>query len=706
MSAKAALGAAMGRLEAALAGERERWALWLPVCLGLGVALYFALAVEPPLWLGAAGVAAAAVLGVAGRRRPVLLVAALGLGVVGVGFAVVQWRAVAVAAPMLEKRLGPTSVSGRVVRVETFPGSVRVTLERPRIGGLDPDRTPRKVRLRLRGRQPALNPGDWIRLRGVIAPPPAPAAPGAFDFQRQSFFRGLGGVGFAYGAATVLARGGEEGLDALWLGLARVRQHITQRVLSGLEGPAGAVAAALMTGERSAIPPAVMAAVRDSGLAHLLAISGLHIGLVAGILFFGLRGALALVPPLALRYPIKKWAAAAAIPGAFAYALVAGATVPSQRAFLMIGLVLLAVLLDRRGLSMRTVAWAAVIILLLHPESLLGASFQLSFAAVTALIAGYEVVRGRRRLGGNGPPVIWRRILFYVGGVALTTLIAGAVTAPFAAYHFNRLAAYGLAANLIAVPVTALWIMPWAVAAFLLLPLGLERVALMPLGWGVEIMIRTAETVAAWPGAVTIVPAMPMWGLACVVFGGLWLCLWRRPWRLWGAVGVAVGLASVLLVRPPDVLVDGAGKLLAVRAAAGELWLSSLRTARFSRETWLRRVGQETAAVWPREGSDAGLALTCDGLGCIYRAKGQVVALVRRPDALLEDCAMADVIVAVVPVRRRCPSPHTVIDRFDLWRKGGHALWLEEGGARVETVNGNRGNRPWVVRPKPWKSTP
>ena len=154
MSAKAALGAAMGRLEAALAGERERWALWLPVCLGLGVALYFALAVEPPLWLGAAGVAAAAVLGVAGRRRPVLLVAALGLGVVGVGFAVVQWRAVAVAAPMLEKRLGPTSVSGRVVRVETFPGSVRVTLERPRIGGLAEDRTPEKVRLRLRGRQP------------------------------------------------------------------------------------------------------------------------------------------------------------------------------------------------------------------------------------------------------------------------------------------------------------------------------------------------------------------------------------------------------------------------------------------------------------------------------------------------------------------------------------------------------------------------
>ena len=218
MSAKAVLAAAMGRLEMVLAGERERWALWLPVCLGLGVALYFALAVEPPLWLGAAGVAVAAVLGVAGRRRPLLLVAALGLGMIGVGFAVVQWRAAAVAAPMLKKRLGPTSVTGRVVRVETFPESVRVTLERPRIGGLAADRTPEKVCLRLRGRQPALNPGDWIRLRGVIAPPPPPAAPGAFDFQRQSFFRGLGGVGFAYGAATVLAPVGDEGLDALWLG--------------------------------------------------------------------------------------------------------------------------------------------------------------------------------------------------------------------------------------------------------------------------------------------------------------------------------------------------------------------------------------------------------------------------------------------------------------------------------------------------------
>ena len=229
-----------------------------------------------------------------------------------------------------------------------------------------------------------------------------------------------------------------------------------------------------------------MATLRDSGLAHRLALSGLRMGLVGGILFGGLRGGLALVPPLALRFPIKKWAAAAAILGAFAYGMVAGATVPTQRAFLMIGLVLAAVLFDRRGISMRTVAWAAVIVLLFRPESLLGPSFQLSFAAVVALIAVYEAVRDRRRLDG---PLGWRRrIVLYIAGVALTTLVAGMATAPFAVYHFNRFADYGLAANLIAVPVTALWTMPRALVAFALMALGPETLARAPMRAAVGVM--------------------------------------------------------------------------------------------------------------------------------------------------------------------------------------------------------------------------
>ncbi len=697
--------------------ERERWVLWLPVCLGSGVAVYFALASEPPLWLGTAALAASVALGLACRQRPVALVAFLALAVFSLGFAAAQWRTAMVAAPVLTERLGPTSVIGRIVLVETFPNGGRITLERPRINGLAPELTPEKVRFRIRGAQPRIYPGDWVSLRGVLSPPSPPAMPGAFDFQRRSYFMGLGGVGFAYGSVELTARTPVSGAWGAWLALEKFRQNMAGKVIKALKGPpgsanvgdanVGAVAAALMTGKRSAIPKDLMESVRNSGLAHLLAISGLHIGLVAGFLFVAVRGVLALAPPLALRYPIKKWAALIAIFGALAYALAAGATVPTQRAFLMICIVLLAVLLDRRGLSMRSVAWAAAVILLFQPESLLGASFQMSFAAVTALIAAYEALQVRRLSKGRAPPVLWLSPFKYLFGVALTTLIAGAATAPFALYHFNNFQAYGLAANLIAVPVTALWTMPWAVIAFALTPFGLEHLALTPMGWGVEVIINVAKGVSSWPGAVNVLPSMPTWGVALTALGGLWLCLWRRPWRLWGAAGLAVGLSSILLARPPDILIDAKGKLMAVQTADGGLAMSSMRAARFNRNIWLRRAGQgDDASSWPKSGQlpnkllGPGKRLTCDFMGCVYRAKGHVVALVRDVAALPEDCLAVDIVVSAVPVRSPCPSAQTVIDRFDLWRLGGHALWLRKDGVRVESVNGVRGDRPWVVKPK------
>ena len=631
------------------------------------------------------------------------MAALVAFGILAGGFSVAQWRTAAVAAPVLAKRIGPTTVSGRITGVETFPDGARVTLDRPRVAGLRADVTPERIRLRLRGRQPALMPGHWLRARAILSPPPPPAAPGAFDFQRQSYFRRLGAVGFNLGAVATFAGAGADGLDFLTLGLARVRQAITARIHAGLDGRTGVFAAALMTGERSSIPGELMDAMRDSGIAHLLAISGLHIGLVAAILFVGFRGLLALVAPLALHFPIKKWAAVVAIAGAFAYALIAGATVPTQRAFLMVGLVLFAVLADRRGLSVRSVAWAALIILILQPESLLGPSFQMSFAAVTALIAVYEGLRDRDRTrdpgAGRLPPWV-RKMGFYLAGVALTTVIAGAATAPFAIYHFNRFADYGLAANIVAVPVTALWVMPWAVGAFLMMPLGLEALALVPMGWGVDVVIRVAETVSSWPGAVTLLPAMPTSALAAIALGGLWLCLWRQRWRYFGGAGIALGMAALFLVQPPDILIDGRGRLLGVRTADGGMTVSTLRRARFERKIWLRRQGQkQDRAPWPKTGPSADGRLSCDVEGCVYRAGGRVVALAYGEGALAEDCWLADVVVSLVPVRMSCPAPAGLIDRFDLWRQGGHALWLNGDKVRIETVNGVRGERPWVIRP-------
>ena len=454
-------------------------------------------------------------------------------------------------------------------------------------------------------------------------------------------------------------------------------------------------AATLMTGDRGGNAARDLAAMRDSGLAHLLAISGLHIGLIAAILFFTVRGLLALAPRVALNYPIKKWAAAAAMLGAFACLLITGLTIPTQRAFLMTSIVLLAVILDRSVISMGLVAWAAAVVLLLSPESLLGPSFQMSFAAVVALIAAYEVCRAPMIdwLGGGG---IGRRVLLYFMGIGLTTLVAGLATTPFAIFHFNRFVAFGLAANLVAVPVMALWIMPWAMLAYVLMPFGLERLALVPMGTGIDLVLGVAHTVAAWPGAVWLLPPMPTVGLVLVALGGLWLCLWRRAWRFAGIAGIAMGFATIALERPPDVLVDGAGRLLGVRADGG-LMISSSRVARITASQWLRHTGYAAAAAWPANGRAIG-GLRCDAVGCIYRSGSHVVALVKDPRALAEDCGAATVVVSILQVRGRCPSAQTVIDRFDLWREGAHAIWLGADGVRTRSVAAHQGKRPWAPR--------
>jgi len=687
--------------------QRDRLLLWVPVLFGAGIGLYFTLTFEPPLWLFIVtplGVAVAFWIRRAGYHRPAAWV--LAAAIIAAGFMAAQWRTQDVATPMLQKRIGPVALTGQVAVLETFTDGWRVTLADPHISGLQRHLTPKRVRLRLRGDQPRVLPGDWIQARAILSPPSPPAMPGAFDFQRHAYFQSVGGVGFALGAIQVTARAGISGTISPANALARLRGHITERILEALPPETGAVAAALITGARHAIPEADLQAMRDSGLAHLLSISGLHIGLVAGLLFAAIRAATALVPALVLRHPTKKWAAVVALIGAFGYALIAGATLPTQRAFLMLAVALVGVLLDRRGLSLRSVAWAALVVLAVQPESLLSASFQMSFAAVTMLIAAYEAYARRRSGFSSRQGRSWVRRLtgwagLYIAGVLLTTFIAGAATAPFAIFHFNRVADYGLIANLTAVPLTALWVMPWAIVGMVLMPLGGEALGLIPMGWGIEGVITVARTVAGWPGAVTLLPAMPDWGLMLTVLGGLWLAIWKGRFRLYGLGGVVTGMLALAWTQPPDILIDGQGQILALRDTDNRLALSSGRRAAFERDIWLRRLASERKPeVWPASGRALAGRLNCDAAGCLYR-KGDIdVALVRHERALAEDCWQADLVIAPIPVRGRCPAP-VVIDRFDLWRYGAHAIWLEQGRVKVKTVNAMRGHRPWTVQPPP-----
>jgi competence protein ComEC len=602
----------------------------------------------------------------------------LALTALAAGFALAQAHAEAARAPVLERRIGPLTVEGRVVALEPGLKGVRVTLETTRISRLSPERTTKFVRLRLRvdGRDLAI--GQSLSLTAILMPPPQPSMPGAYDFARDAWFRQLGAVGFAFGKPRVT---GPPPAGPDWrTRLAEVRRGLHARITAALPGAAGAVASALMTGERGTIPPGVVEDMRESGLAHLLAISGLHVGLVTGVVFFGLRGLLALFPAVALRYPIKKWAAVLALIGGGVYTLMTGATVPTQRAFLMTGLVFGAVLVDRAAISMRLVAWAALVVLVIAPQSLTGPSFQMSFAAVIALVAVYERARGLfARSHGAG---LGRRVAFYVAGVALTILVAGLATAPFAVFHFNRMASFGLIANLGAVPLTALWVMPWSVMAYLLAPLGLEAWPLTAMGWGLDAVLWIAHAVAALPSAAVLMPEMPVAAMVLIALGGLWLALWKTRLRMAGLALLAAGLIVVVWARPPDLVIAGDGESFAVRDGGGGILFAGDVLPRFERETWLRRAGAEDTGA-PRKRAAfparaAGGHLTCDALACIYRARGQSVSLIRDPLAAAEDCARADVVVALVPLGRgRCRGAARIVGFFGLWREGGHAIWLD-----------------------------
>jgi len=676
--------------------------LWLPVFFAFGISLYFAAGQEPALWIGPGASAAALALLWCCRSAagPRLLVLALTMACVG--FATAQLRSAWVEAPRLDRAWGPGELTGEVLELETRPSGRRLLLRPLVMADLVAEDLPARVRVTAAATDAGLRPGDVVTLRARLRPPSPPTMPGGFDFARQAYFQQLGGIGFALGPVRgvevdpALEPPQTGSLKQTWsLFWADARQRIAARIQSHLPGQSGAVAAALVTGQRSALAEDTREDMRAAGLAHLLAISGLHMGLVTGLLFFAVRAGLALMPALALRRPIKKWAAVAAGLGGLLYLCLVGFTIPAQRAFIMVSIVLLAVLLDRRAISLRLVAWAALAVLLVAPESLVSASFQMSFAAVVALVSVYEgwerspaSLELRRGLAG--------RLTLYVLGIALTSLVAILATSAFAAFHFQRLAAFGLLANLVAVPLTAFVIMPAAVIGMLLMPFRLEALGFIPMGWGIDALLFIAASVAELPGALVAVPPMPLWGLVCVSLGGLWLCLWRGPWRYWGLPLAIAGALSPALFQAPDLLVSGDGRLAALRDGERRLWVADRRSNRFVIDSWRRGSYAGEVIRWPGAGQAAEGALHCDPLGCLYRREGTLLAISWDPRGLAEDCAVADGVVSLEPLRRQaCDGPQVVIDRFDLWREGAQALWLDDGGLRRTTVLDTQGLRPW-----------
>ncbi len=688
-----------------LNAERERLPLWLPVFIGIGAGVYYALPQEPLLWASVLSLAILAVLLLLLAGKPVLRAVVLCLFVTLLGFSAAALQAQNRKTPMLEKRVGPAMVSGTVAEADTLPENKgwRIILSDVALEKRPPEKTPEKVRLQIykKAFDGDILPGMRISVLAIVNPPPLPVMPGAFNFRRQMYFDGLGGTGYALGPVTLEQAAGKNGWSLFW---EKLRSSVRRDIAAAF--PENTVTAslvsALLAGERDGISKETWENIRAAGLSHLLAISGLHIGLVAGLLFFALRAVLALSERLTLYWPIKKISAAFALCGSIVYLCLVGAPVSAQRAVMMTGVVLLAVMLDRTGLTMRLAALAAAGILLLTPHALLNAGFQMSFAAVVCLIAFYEALSEKWKSWYRQASVMHRSALYFFGTI-LTTVIASLATAPFSFFHFHRVAGLvSLFANLLAVPLTAFLVMPAGIAALILMPLGLHYWPLQLTGIGVDMIYEISRDIGEGGNALIYAPSWSLSALLLIVAGGLWLCLWQSRIRLCGFALIAGGILLAVYTAPrlqPDIYISGRGDLAGLRLEDGRLALSSLRREKFTAGQWQRHAGlRQPPLVWPEEGA-AGEALQCDWLRCRWQKHGKLIIIVRNPLAFLMLCdaesAPPDILIAPQDAVPRVCRAETVIDRFDLWRGGSHTVFVKDGDVRVKTVAQQGGIRLW-----------
>lgn len=685
--------------------ERPQWFSWLPVALGGGIAGYFALPQEPSPGVALLPFPVALLVWGLCRRGSLAAAVAGAILVAALGFGLAKLRADSVSAPVIERRMGPVEVRGYVELIEPRDKrGERLTLQVTAIAGLAADAVPRRVRVRTLTVSDGLKPGDAVRIKAHLAPPSGPALPGGYDFARGAFFQRLGGIGYALHRAEPDPEAGPPPRSLQFgAAVARLRQDIGARITAALPGQTGAIATALINGERGAISAATNDAYRDSGLFHMLSISGLHMAIMGGAVFVSVRFALALVPSVALRFPIKKWAAAAAILASLGYLMISGAAFATVRSAVTITIMFVAVLLDRPAIAMRNVALSALVILLIWPESLNDVGFQMSFAAVVALVACYEAARRRllaRPAWSQGPMA---QFGLFFSGIVLSTLIASVAVAPFAAYYFHKSQQLAIVANVLATPICNLLIMPAALAALVLMPLGLEALPLAAMGFGIDLMTRCAIWVAGLPGAVTRIPSIGPTAFVLMIMGGLWLLLWRERPRVLGLAGLAMGVYAATLTERPDILVGRDGRLIAVRTAAGDLTALAAPQTGYELSRWLEAEG-DARTVKAVTGAPG---FRCDSSGCTARVQGLAVAHPRHAAALADDCARADILLMSVPRPRGCTRPSLVVDFFALRSRGTHAIYLNQAGdARPGSWLTARRRAPDATDPASGPATP
>lgn len=720
----ARLGSNFARLAARFAEAFEtefalrRFFLWLPVAAGAGVVAYFSADREPSLWLLSPPTLLFGGLAWLARGRRLAFLMLCGFCAFFAGEFSAAWRTARVAAPIVD-RVRIATLEGYIEQMDFRRAGARFILRVSSAAGLSPEETPYRVRLSMR-RTPPFEAGAYVRLKARLLPPARASIPGGYDFAQDAWFARLGGVGNALGRVELATPSAPPGLAlAAMTAVDRGRNALARRIDSIVGGDAGAIAAAMVTGKRDFLSEQAKDVIREAGIFHIITISGVQMTLVAAIFFVGLRRLLALSSGLALRYSIKKWAAAAAMVGAIFYDVATGSRVGTERALFMTLIMLGAVLMDRQALTMRNLAFAALIVILIEPEAIMGASFQLSFAAVAALVAVYEWRAASLALDREDPslplarPVRDARMrLFWEalqgqlrhgpGAIFFATFCATAATASFMAHHFHELSPYVLIGNPLTLTVIEIFAVPGALLGALLYPLGLDPWVWRYVGFGIDAIMAAARIVGELPGATIHLPAFAPWAIGFLSLALASAVLWRTALLRAAAIPLAaIGLCGAAAGPSFDLAVPASGDAVALRGAEGRLAVIGARPSPFAAEQWLRADADGRAAAAARQ--KAG----CDRIGCIGRLRdGRTVALVLERPAFAEDCERADIVVTPLFAPYGCAAK-LVIDRAGLKQTGALTLSFGTSGVEMRAARAVDEDRPWSPAPKRrWSRAP
>ena len=566
--------------------DKTRHNLWLPVLFGFGIAIYFSLGLEPSKWITLGIIEGLIVLAIIFRHHINVLKVFACLAIVLAGFTLVQLKALWLSENYSNLPEGRFYFRGEIEKIDTnYQGRKRFILKD--VKDFDGNLYKGKYRVTQRSKKDNANIGECVEMVGKIMPLSKEVMVGGYQFDRKGFFEGLNGSGFAESRWFKIDCENKSKFDFNAL-IGNLRQDISHRIKSVLPKNEASIASAIIAGERGEIDEKQYESYRNSGLAHFLSISGLHMSMLAGLMFFLIRFILAFVPAISLRVDTKKIAAVFAIILSFIYLLISGQAIPAQRAFIMTFVVLLGVLLNRRAISMQTICLAGFIVLAISPQVLISASFQMSFAAVMGLVAFYEKTSNAitKFLNVGGLHKYIRIVVLYILGVVISDFIASLMTLPFAVYHFNMIAVYTTLGNFLAGPIIGLIIMPMVLLSMLFMPFGVDTIFLKALGFGIDLVNQVTEYVSSLPNSAMYVPSMPHWGLVLIVLGGLWLMLWQAKWRYFGIIGIVLGLLSIATVKTPDIIIGPDAKAVAFKNNTGELEIASSRSGRFIKNVW------------------------------------------------------------------------------------------------------------------------